>query len=406
MFIGVTSCVANTSALACPFFREERLNLTNPGPWDNWIPGVLHRNQIKELHKRDLISKDGSGGLDIGVCSIDLSLSEQVYKMKKGSIKPSRTYRYSEILKESDFAEILTDCDASGSYRLEKQTTYVIKLQEKLNTSLGTAGIHGQATAKSSVGRVDVLARLIVDGMDKYECFEPKLLQEATGDLYIEVTPITFDVRVLPTKSISQLRLFYGPPGDAEIGGKHLFKTILGPDAEDNSLSVDLSGEPIDGKPAIAYRTRTPVPKTPVPLWNMEPKPNHREYWETVDPRADERMQIEKSKFYILKSKEKLRVPEGVAIYCKAIDETIGEMRIHYAGFVHPFFGVDRKDSERGTPLIFEVRGHQVDANIAHGEKLAILTFYRMSQDCKEEDKESEDTSYNNQSLQLSKFFS
>ena len=102
---------------------------------------------------------------------------------------------------------------------------------------------------------------------------------------------------------------------------------------------------------------------------------------------------------------KRLRVPEGVAIYCKAIDETIGEMRIHYAGFVHPFFGVDRKDGQRGTSLIFEVRGHQVDANIIHAEKLAILTFYRMSKDCTEKDKPKEDDDYNNQTLKLSGFF-
>lgn len=29
----------------------------------------------------------------------------------------------------------------------------------------------------------------------------------------------------------------------------------------------------------------------------------------------------------------------GVAVYCRPSDETIGEMRIHYAGFVHPGFG-------------------------------------------------------------------
>ncbi|PYV20373.1 MAG: hypothetical protein DMG27_23200 [Acidobacteria bacterium] len=77
-------------------------------------------------------------------------------------------------------------------------------------------------------------------------------------------------------------------------------------------------------------------------------------------------------------------------------------MRIHYAGFVHPLFGTRRQDGNRGTPLIFEVRGHQVDVSLADGEKLANLTFYRMSEDC---DPEGEATPYENQTLQLSKFF-
>jgi dCTP deaminase len=76
-------------------------------------------------------------------------------------------------------------------------------------------------------------------------------------------------------------------------------------------------------------------------------------------------------------------------------------MRIHYAGFVHPFFGKDRSDEKVGTPLIFEVRGHDVGVILKDSEKLARLTFYRMSQDCKLDGK----SDYGEQTLQLSKFF-
>ncbi len=76
-------------------------------------------------------------------------------------------------------------------------------------------------------------------------------------------------------------------------------------------------------------------------------------------------------------------------------------MRIHYAGFVHPFFGRNRKDNTIGTPLIFEVRGHDVEVALTHGEKMARLTFYRMSEDCVKE----EPSNYDSQTLELSKFF-
>jgi dCTP deaminase len=95
-----------------------------------------------------------------------------------------------------------------------------------------------------------------------------------------------------------------------------------------------------------------------------------------------------------------------VAAYCKAIDETIGEMRIHYAGFVHPFFGLDRTDGKRGTPLIFEVRGHDLDVNLIHRERLARLTFYRMSEDATKSGEDSpQQKEYNNQELKLSGYF-
>ena len=93
-------------------------------------------------------------------------------------------------------------------------------------------------------------------------------------------------------------------------------------------------------------------------------------------------------------------VPKGVAIYCKASDETIGEMRIHYAGFVHPGFGMNRTDNLPGTQLTFEVRGHQVNANLIDGEKMANIVFYRMSRSFAEMNK-----SYNDQKLKLSNIF-
>ena len=112
--------------------------------------------------------------------------------------------------------------------------------------------------------------------------------------------------------------------------------------------------------------------------------------------------------FYILRSKEKLRVPKGVCIYCRASDETMGEMRIHYAGFVHPYFGQYREDGKIGTPLIFEVRGHQVPVSLADQEKMANLIFYRMSEDAPQlspEDEAKEAKGYGSQDLKLSKFF-
>jgi dCTP deaminase len=107
-------------------------------------------------------------------------------------------------------------------------------------------------------------------------------------------------------------------------------------------------------------------------------------------------------------TKPKLCVPKEVAIYCRASDETMGEMRIHYAGFVHPYFGLFREDGKKGTPLIFEVRGHQVPVSLADKEKMANLIFYRMSEDAptlSEEDKRKEAKGYGSQDLKLSKFF-
>jgi dCTP deaminase len=294
------------------------------GPWDDWVPGVLHKSQISELSANGLILTEKK--LDIGACSIDLLLSADGYRLKLGSVKPSCDYLYQSILADPTLAETIQP-SGDNSFLLKAKETYVFRLCETLSPALARLGVYGQATAKSSVGRVDVLARLIVDGMDKYECFGPDL-KDKTGKMYLEITPITFSVAVMPGTALSQLRLFYGAPEDAEIEGPGLFKTLLGSESADGTLSVDLSDEAISGVNAAAFCARQSI-VGPVPLWKSETsRPDPCQYWRFVQADSNNRLQIRDSEFYILRSKERLFVPGGIAIYCKASDETIGEMRI------------------------------------------------------------------------------
>jgi dCTP deaminase len=375
------------------------------GPWNEWIPGVLNRDQMKQLCDEELITVEGSPEKALDESSIDLSVSDEAFRMRQGSVKPRGSHRpYSWFLKKKELAERLSP-SSDETYLLRVRETYVFKLREKLARGLADARIYGQATAKSSVGRVDVLSRLIVNGMDTYEQFDPEGLERQSGDMYLEITPITFNVKVKPGKPLSQLRLFKGDPKDVEIASKELFKTILdGPGAKDGSLTVDLTDAKIGDLPVAAFCSRpSGESDEPIPLWEDEggSKPDPCKHWRFVRADDKRRLRIEETKFYLLRSKEKIAVPKGIAIYCRASDETIGEMRIHYAGFVHPYFGLLRADGTRGTPLIFEVRGHQVHVSLADGEKLANLIFYRMSQDAPQ----TEAKEYESQSLRLSKFF-
>ena len=365
------------------------------------MPGALDKGQVRELNELGLVTMRGAGRLRIGACSVDLSLSDEGYLLKRGSVKPSTGYPFDSILKkQSRMAERLSR-SPDGSFLLERRNTYVFKLRERLDCTLANANIHGQATAKSSIGRLDVLARLIVDGMDTYESFDPRRLKQSTGDMYIEITPITFNVSVRPRLHMTQLRLFYGRPEDSIMSGAEIFKTVLGPEAKEGILTVNLTDESKGGVPVAAYRAKTSGRKEEsIRLW-VKQKEVPWQYWRFVRADGQKRLQIENGRFYILRSKERLYVPKGIAIYCKASDETIGEMRIHYAGFVHPGFGMKRGDGLRGTPLIFEVRGHQVNANLKDGEKMANLIFYRMSRGIFAEMNKS----YNDQNLKLSNVF-
>ena len=372
-------------------------------PWKDWLPGVLSKNQVKQLCRDGYIQNvdnfedDENGPIDYS--AIDLKLTGEGYRMVNGSVKPFGD-RYINCIKAQGLIERLPVNDV---YDLKRTQTYLFKLKEHIEFRNKGARIYGQATAKSTIGRMDVLARLIVDGMDHYEGFNPKGLDSGTGEMYLEITPMTFHVRVKKGMSLSQLRLFRGKPEDSEIKGDGVYEPLLHVDNSiemDGSLSVNLQPTTINGHKVCAF-SANPMEEydEPINLWNKNAIIPCK-YWKFLNSDKHDRLKIKKNKFYILRSKEKISLNDNVAVYCRAIDEAIGEMRIHYAGFVHPFFGKEREDSQKGTSLIFEVRGHDVDVSLKDGEKMARLIFYHMSEPC-----QKGKCSYNEQTLDLSKVF-
>ena len=101
------------------------------------------------------------------------------------------------------------------------------------------------------------------------------------------------------------------------------------------------------------------------------------DYWDRVEPK-DGRLILDSGEFYLLVSRERVRVPPDYAAEMAAYDPTSGELRTHYAGFFDPGFGDVAGDSP-GTPAVLEVRAHDVPFSLEHGQRLCKLTFERMS---------------------------
>lgn len=370
--------------------------------YNEWLPGVLSWEQLKTLANTRIISNFPKKGLVVDNSSFDLHLSDQGWEMVTGAIKPSKE-NYEIFLNNSQLAKQL-DKKPNKEFTLDRAKTYIFKIKEELHFR-GYPHFFGQATAKSSIGRMDILARLIVDGMDRYDSFTPDKQEKSTGKLYVEITPLTFNIAIREDVSLIQLRLFKGDPEDSEIHSPLVCQAVLGQSKKDDTLSVDLDLTKIEGiheKISGFYTSHDMIKNESLISLINEYKYNPKDYWKfcKIENENPKRIKIEKDKFYILRSKEKIALPPSVAIYCRAMDETFGEMRIHYAGFVHPYFGYKSKKSG-GTPLIFEVRGHDVDINLCDNEPLAKLYFYRMS----EIKKDISDKKYYNQVLKLSKYF-
>lgn len=205
--------------------------------WDKWLPGVLCKQQIRELCTSGFIANTNLKGMDDP--TIDLHLTDDAYELVRGAVKPFGSGFLKGILNEG-LAKKLTP-NGKGEFHLEVRNTYLFRLREKV-VGDGNGALWGQATAKSSVGRLDVLARLVVDGMRHYEGIdgdELKKLGDRTHPMYLEVTPFTFPVVVRAGISLNQLRLFYGRPSHCEIRGKEVARTCLGGSGTDHNLGVD-----------------------------------------------------------------------------------------------------------------------------------------------------------------------
>lgn len=363
---------------------------------DEIRPGVLTKEQIKALKENHIILHSLG---DIDLSAFDLRLSAHGWEMP-GSIKGSSDTTIDEITRNQKAIDLDTPQTLKG------KKPYIFQLEEYLKMPLGKK-LYGRATGKSSIGRLDILTRLMVHHGSSYDEINDDSYQ---GSLYLEVTPITFDVKVKKGLALSQLRLFRGRPEDCELREEVLElyegNMILKEDGsvkKENICELRVNLEP-DPKKQISFFRAKETKETndlEIDLTIGKEKLDPKEFWGGEPLESGKYLEIEPERFYILRSKERFRLPLDVAVSCQAISETLGELRIHYAGFVHPDFG---RGNNEGTPIIFEVRGHNVKTLLRDGEVLAHIKFYRMSEPCKPPC-EKQKSGYEKQELKLSKYF-
>jgi dCTP deaminase len=381
--------------------------------------GILSTAQVKELIKS---KKDGKARLHrpsglpldplLSESAIDIPLGDQYWEMQ-GSCRTGQIDKVTDLIRK--YATSPTPQPlGTVPVTLKKQTVYLFKADCELD--LEKLGLHqGRATGKSSVGRLDVLVRLLVGKSDAFDFVKGGSKHE----LYVEVTPISFDLQVKQGTTLSQLRLYKGKEEDISLTMEELYN-----EDDDNFPVVDEDGQPyrqpcadrpkdiwfpfrLDLAPdpiakCSAFRARKdntlppidPDQKGPDKKGFYDPKT----YWEEI-PSKNGAIILEMDYLYILRSKERLRIPAHLALECKSYTTEMGEWRIEYAGFAHPFFGRSRAN---GTPIIFEVRGHNVRTILTHEIPLGNVRFLRMSEKAK---KPKEETAYEKQELALSKCF-
>jgi dCTP deaminase len=334
--------------------------------------------------------------------SIDLRLGSEAFRVRASFLANGDSTITSKLEQYR-----LHTIDLTGPAVLEKGCVYIVPLQEELALP---AHISGKANPKSSTGRLDIFTRLITDSGRQFELVPAGY----HGRLYAEVVPRTFSVVVRQGDRLSQLRLFQGnyAPSDALLRQLESEENLIYlPDetrGEANiqnglRLSVDLAGTVCDspGSNIIGYRAKKHAPLIDLARVSYY---DPEEFWDPIRRNDSHTLILDPEDFYILASRERVRIPAQYAAEMVPFDATIGEFRIHYAGFFDPGFGYGSGDIN-GTRAVLEVRSHEVPFIMEDGQVVASLVFERLLERPRLLYGEGIGSSYQRQGLNLSKHF-
>lgn len=261
---------------------------------------------------------------------------------------------------------------------LERNRPYLIPLSESLDLP---PGLLGRANPKSSTGRLDIFTRLITDRSHFFDEIAPGY----KGQLYLEVVSRSFTVRLQRGLSLNQLRLSVPdtPLDDEALRSFHEERPLLYfadrafsaedlPLSEGLFLSLALPGG--QDRMSVGWRA-----KKNSKLLDLTAVGSHDplDYWEPVYPERYGGIILEPEEFYLLLSRESVRVPPSLAAEMAAYDPTSGELRTHYAGFFDPGFGHGDATSS-GSRAALEVRAHDVPFMVDDGQRICRLSFEQL----------------------------
>ncbi|NBC20426.1 MAG: 2'-deoxycytidine 5'-triphosphate deaminase [Alphaproteobacteria bacterium] len=305
--------------------------------------GVLPDMQLRELIASGRIDAETAFCANqVQPASLDLRLADDVYRIR-ASFLPGAGGSVGRLLHESDLQ--MHRMDISAGAVLETGCVYLALIDERLALP---AQLSGRCNPKSSTGRLDIFTRVITDGAQAFD----DIPAGYEGPLFLEICPRTFSVLARAGDRLAQLRLRRGRPAPV--------REII--------FSVDLEAQ--KGAP-VGWRARRHAS-----LVDLQKTGRHAicDYWEPVRPHRG-RVVLEPGEFYILASKETVKVPATQAAEMAPIAPELGEFRAHYAGFFDPGFGAN----DGGSRAVLEVRTRDVPFFIEDGQPVGRLVYEPMS---------------------------
>ncbi len=363
-----------------------------------YTTGILPYQDIVALIEGGRISAESPiADEQIQPASIDLRLGATAWRVR-ASFLPGKSSVAAKIARLK-----MHEIDLTRPAVLERGCVYIAEIMEAVKLP---ADIAGKANPKSSTGRLDVFTRLITDGGAEFE----DVAEGYRGKLYVEIVPRTFSVLLQQGTRLNQLRFVRGnpAPSDAKLDELDQELALVYSDSESPQpaiikdglrISVDLEGDTSGG--IIGYRAKHHAPL--IDLSKIGYYDTH-EFWDPITRNAAGNLVLNPDDFYILVSRERIRIPSNFAASMVPYDPSVGEFRIHYAGFFDPGFGYGANDIN-GARAVLEVRSHEVPFLIEHGQDVGRLIYERLLSVPQKVYGLNIGSNYQSQGLKLSKQF-
>lgn len=316
--------------------------------------------------------------------SIDLRLSHTAHRVTAGFL-PGKDMTVDQCIKE--FSE--ESINLLKGAVLRKGSVYIIRLIERVNIPNYVSAI---TNPKSSIGRLDVFVRIITDFGVEFD----KIDEGYQGGLYAEVSSRMYNIVVRYGTKLSQLRFLVDTeaPGlllpldeFVDRAGTEARRAILTrsigmeitPDLHMKSVPpdvpfrVNLSSDTPSG--TVGYKSRPIESSGPIDV-DVVGFYDPLQFWKPIMAPTNGMITLNPEEFYILASKENVSVSPEYAAEMKAYDTSVGEFRVHYAGFFDPSFGYPEQTN--ASKAVLEVRTHDLPFMIRDDQIMGSLVYSHM----------------------------
>ena len=353
--------------------------------------GVLADHQLRDLIANGAITASAPiADGQIQPASLDLRLGATAYRVR-ASFLAGRNRTVTKRLADFQMHAI----DLTEGAVLEKGCVYVVPLLESLALP---NGMTAAASAKSSIGRLDLLTRIITDHGIEFD----RVPAGYVGPLYVEICPRSFSVVARQGQMLNQIIFRQGQTfmSDDDLRALHAVTPIVSGDpviSDGLGFSVDLV--PASGT-LVGYRAK---PHTGVVDLSLLAHYDPAEYWEELHTK-DGWIILDPGAFYILVSRESIVIPPMQAAEMAPYLAMVGEFRVHYAGFFDPGFGYAAAGGT-GSRGVLEVRCHEAPFVLEHGQVVGRLVYEHMSAMPEALYGIDINSNYQGQGLKLSKHF-